>query len=393
MFKKISITFFFIFFTYGLFADSVYLNDFKEADNNTARINILERALVDNGLNEFGWELYNTAFYYVLENFHDTDDYDDFRRMIMISLNALNKIAMLDDNKIGDLRYLWLVFYEYPDPVIKAEILLTLKNLETDKQLFILIISNYLVEMDQLFALGHNADYVTISASITALMELDDASSYPILLDIYSAGYPEVISSEALGAMEVIRGDLFGFLRGVIENETSRNKFGALRAGINSKNLSIAQRGELAELALRITLDEERKEDKHFSDLRYTAVSYLTSIRWTRANDLAVRHYYGTFAEYQENSAYRYRLIEAIEFLGAVGNSQAALALGLRLGLLNSAMERTGSFDAGITLAIIRALGLIGDNAAYNDLLRASTLSYNENITTAAREAMNRLKW
>jgi hypothetical protein len=98
-------------------------------------------------------------------------------------------------------------------------------------------------------------------------------------------------------------------------------------------------------------------------------------------------------ADFQENISHKSRLIEAIAFLGAVGNSEAALALGLQLGLINDRKEKTGFFDAGITLAIVQALGLIGDKAAFNHLLHASKLSYNENITLAAREAIDRLKW
>jgi hypothetical protein len=108
---------------------------------------------------------------------------------------------------------------------------------------------------------------------------------------------------------------------------------------------------------------------------------------------LAIRHYYRVQAEYLRGIAPKYRLIEAITCLGAVGNSDAALALGLQLGLINARTVNTGVFDADITLAIVQALGHIGYNAAFDYLLHASNLSYGENITSAAREAIDRLKW
>jgi hypothetical protein len=252
-------------------------------------------------------------------------------------------------------------------------------------------INNYLMDLNALYVSGERVDYVTVSALIAMLMELDDNSSYPVLLNVLSSGYPEVISSEALGALDYIKGDLNQFLLDVIKTGSPEEKFAALKTGINSNRLSIAEQGHLAETALELTLDAGNNDD--LSVLRYAAVSFLSSLRWTRANDLAVRHYYNMLADFQENISNKSRLIEAIAFLGAVGNSEAALALGLQLGLINDRKEKTGIFDAGITLAIVQALGLIGDNAAFNHLLYASKLSYNENIISAAREAIDRLKW
>jgi len=67
--------------------------------------------------------------------------------------------------------------------------------------------------------------------------------------------------------------------------------------------------------------------------------------------------------------------------------------LGLQLGLINIRTERTGLFDSEVTLAIVQALGHIGDNAVFDHLLHISNLSYPEYIQAAAREAIDNLKW
>jgi HEAT repeat protein len=127
--------------------------------------------------------------------------------------------------------------------------------------------------------------------------------------------------------------------------------------------------------------------------MRYAAINALTSLRWTRANSMAIMNYYRVLADYQDSIVSKARLIEAVECLGAVGNSEAALVLGLQLGLINARTARTGIFDDEITLAIVQALGRIGDNAAFDHLLFTSNLSYSEIIKSAATDAINRLKW
>ena len=123
--------------------------------------------------------------------------------------------------------------------------------------------------------------------------------------------------------------------------------------------------------------------------MRYSAVWALTSLRWTRASTLAVSHYYRVLAGYLQGTVSKARLIEAITCLGAIGNSEASLALGLQLGLINSG---AGNLDTEITLAIIQALGFIGANAVFDHLFYAGNFSYNENIRSAAREAIGRLR-
>lgn len=391
MFKKINVIAMTFFFTVCAFADSdalqAYIQDFYDGEDNAAKVNILQKALSDNAVNESAGELFEYALQYALADSVNAESYNDLNRIILASLYGLRKAKNAEN-----LELLWRLFLEYPVPEVKSEIMIFLGSFGKENEIIIDNINNYLFDTNALYISGKSVDYLIISSSIAALMELDHVSSYPVLLDVLRAGYPEVIALEATGALDFMSGNLIMFLRDSIERGLPGEKLAALRAGIFSGRLSVAERGTLAELALELTLDAG-EEDVYLSAMRYLAVSILTELRWTKANDLAVRYYYMTMAEFQKNAGYKNRLIEAIVFLGAVGNSEAALALGLQLGLINTQRERTGYFDAGITLAIVQALGQIGDNAAYNYLLRASTLSYNENITSASREAMNRLKW
>jgi len=298
----------------------------------------------------------------------------------------------IDISNVNDVSSLWKLFLDNPDSKTGMDILVKLGSLGKGNKSIIDNLNNYLMGKNLLFRSGESVNYTLVSACISAIMDLGDSSSYPALFSVLKVEYPEVIASEAQGALEVIPGNLYQFLINVIYYNPPEEKFAAFRIGAESNRLNVPQRGQLAELALEQGLNAD-EENIDMTAMRYSAVLLLTQLRWTRANALAIRHYYRVQADYLHNLASKERYIEAIACLGAVGNSDATSILGLQLGLINARTERTGSFDADITMAVVNALGNIGFNAAFDQLLYVSNLSYPEEIQAAAREAVDRLKW
>jgi hypothetical protein len=391
---KLSIIFLFVFITPCVFGDSAvlqsYLQRFSETEL-TAKAEVLRNAASDRRMNASILQLYETALRYAAENYKDFNNLSGMNNIISVSIRGLrNSSTVINANNLIDV--LWKLFIEYPDSVMKSDILVMLGVLGKDNQNITDAINNYLMEINFVFISENIINYSIASACITAITEIGNSSSYPVLFTILFTGYPEVIVSEIYGALDVINGDLFLYIRDIMEKDPPEKKYIAFKAGINSGRLSLSERGQLAELALEIGLyDFEGNAD--LIAMRYAAIQALASLKWTRASALAVRYYHRVLEEYYQGAASKMRLIESIASIGAIGDSSAAVALGLQLGLINEKTKSTGAFDADITLAIVNALGSIGTNAVFEHLLYASNLSYNENIKNAAREALDRLKW
>jgi hypothetical protein len=371
------------------FCDSPVLQLYKQRFSRAdlpAKAQILENAANDKTLSAEIGQFYEYALQFALENSALLKNDHALLRMIDNAVVGLGKTAY--SNSIDTL---WKLFIEYPDSTIGAEILIAVGKLGKENKSVIENVNNFLIEKNMQYRSGSTVNYVMISACIIAIMDLNDSSSYPALFAVVCSGYPEVIKSEAQGALDLISGNLRQFLSIIIEKGEPPEKFFAFTVGMESIKLTVSERGQLAELAFEQSLTNEENAD--LSALRYEAVKALTQLRWTRANNLAIRHFYRVQTEYQSHTASRENLLEAIALLGAVGNSDAALALCLQLGLINARTERTGEFDEEITLAIVRSLGLIGDKAAFDLLLNVSNLMYPENILAAAGEAIDRLRW
>jgi HEAT repeat protein len=108
---------------------------------------------------------------------------------------------------------------------------------------------------------------------------------------------------------------------------------------------------------------------------------------------LGVRNFYRVQTDYAGGAAPREKFLEAIECLGAMGTSEAAQALALQLGFFNFQTEKNGDYDEAVILALINALGELGDKAAFDYLLYVGYLNYPDRIQASAREALNRLRW
>jgi len=393
---KSGIFFLLVFLTPCVFGDSSvfqsvlqsYIQRFSGSEL-TAKAEVLRNAAADGRLSESVFQLYDFALRYALDNYKDMENLSGMNNIIGIAVKGLRNAGFS-----AGVDILWELFFEYPVYVMKADILVTLGILGKGNREIINAVNNYLMELNAMSA-SEDAiivDYSLVSACITAIMEMGDRSSYPVLFNLLSAGYPEIIVSEAYGALDFINGDLFLYIRNIMEKNPPEEKFVAFKAGVNSNRLSLSERGQLAELALEIgLLDFEGNAD--LTAMRYAAIQVLVSLKWTRASALAVRHYHRMLADYFNGSASRANLIESISCLGEIGDSSAALALGLQLGLINEKTKSTGVFDADITVAVVRALGLIGSNAVFEHLLYTTNLSYSDNIKIAAREALDRLKW
>jgi len=391
MYKKICVIILFAFFAPCIYSDSLALQTYKQRFSRadlSFKAQILESAAYDRSVTDSLGQFYDYALQFALDNFELLNNDPDMLKIISVAINGLRNTGYSEN-----LDALWRLFLGYPDSSIGAEMLFAMGKLGKRNSQIIENINNYLMEKNFLYSSGESVNYAMISACIAAIMDLGDSSSYPALFAVLCADYPEVISYEAQGALELIPGNYKQFLIDIIIKNPPVEKYIALRAGIGSEKLSISDRGQIAELALEQSLVSYSEDNADLSALRYAAVLALTPLRWTRANALAIRNYYRVLSDFQHNAAPKERLLEAIALLGAVGNSDAALALGLQLGLINARTERYGEYDAEITLAIVRALGLIGDKAAFDHLLYVNNLSYPDNILAAAKESIDRLKW
>jgi len=299
---------------------------------------------------------------------------------------------------------LWKIFGACGDSRSRMEVLDALAAAGPGNPVIVRNLNQYLDEQNSLFRSGIAPDYPALLACVRTLGAFGDMSSFPPLFSAMTVGYLQPIPEEAEKSLNSLRGDYAPNLTEVVRKNPVGDKAAAFHLGMSGGRLSLIERGKLAEAAMEITLDIAAPGAKgregitpevlsQAASLRYAAARALTELEWVRATNLAIRHFYLVQADYENGAAQKDRFIEAVNCLGAMGNSEAADVLSVQLGMYNAQAEKEGKFDEEVMLALVNSLGKIGDKVAFNCLLLVGLLSYPEPIQIAARDALRNLKW
>jgi HEAT repeat protein len=367
-----------------------YQRNFMRASLST-KADILRDAATDDRAPEFIGQLYDYALNFALQNADILREDPDLITITVIAARGVSSSAYKTS-----IDTLWKVFSAFRDSQTRSNALEALAVLGKGNIELVENLNQYLANQNNLYRSGMNLDLVTLSACINALASLGDSSSFPVLFSALAAGYPDNISREISGALERIDGNYAEFLLGVIQKKPPQEKLAALRAGLASRKIGPAERGELAISALETTIGSPTGNSNSgiaIDALKSLAVKTLGDLKLTKASPVLVKYFYQVQEDYQAGLVSKDQLVEAVMCLGAMRTSEAAQALALQLGFYNSQTERTGEYDEELVLALVTALGNTGDKIAFDYLLYVGYLAYPENIQSAAKDSISRLKW
>ena len=350
---------------------------------------VLRDAALDEKSGDFIGALSETALQFALANSRSLRNDPDMITLVAAAARG----AGTGGNKASS-KTLWELFRVFQDSYSRVEILGALAALGKGDAEVIGNLNRFLEESNNSFRREGVQDFPVVRACVAALGVLGDSSSFPILFSAMTASYPQTVAQEILKALESIEGDFKDYLISVIRRNPLHEKAAAFRLGAYNEKLKAAERGELALAALEVSLNPSvAGSGPMAASLRYDAITVLTRLQWSPASHLAVRNFYQVQRDYMSGAASRDRFLEAITCLGVMETSEAAQALALLLGYFNSLTEQLGEYDEAVILALINALGELGDKAAFDYLLYIGYLNYPDKIQASAREALNRLKW
>jgi len=318
----------------------------------------------------------------------------------------LKDLALLAAAQAGEARYaksidnLWSLFQAYKDPEVRAEAIRALGLAGSGESRVSENLGAFLASQNSLFRSGAQPEYPALEACIEALGLLGDGSSFPVLFSAYVAGYSPELATKAALALGQIKGDYQGYLLQVIARNPPLEKAAAFSAGMKNPAFDERQLGELAEGAMTAALEASEEtqtrspvELQALREMRLGAARQFKELKWQRASSLAIKHFRIVQADYAKGAAAKSELLEAVACLGAMGSTEAAQTLALHLQLINAQTEQGAPYDEPLVLAVIAALGELGDKAAFDYLLQMGYLQYTDTVKRAAREALLRLKW
>ena len=334
--------------------------------------------------------LYNLSLDFIINNSWMLKNDSVGRDLMFFTIRLLgtNGVKESADN-------LWEFFKMADDSALMVEIMNALGDTAAGKQEIIYGINSWLRDYNNAFKAGKIPDNKLVAETVSTLGKLGDPTSFPIVFTTGTIGYSDVVNFSATEALGKIDGYFTDHIIQVIRSSIPEEKIAALKAAYGQSNLSREDKASIVLVGLDIGLYSEAEttdEESQLRELRYEAVRELTALNWAGATDNLVKHFDLTVFELEQGLCRKVSLIEAIDALGNSGTHDAAVRLTLYLEVLNSYTENGQIIDEQVILSVIRNLGELGDNTAFDYLLYTGYLNYSGTVQRAAREALKNLK-
>lgn len=159
--------------------------------------------------------------------------------------------------------------------------------------------------------------------------------------------------------------------------------------------LSSTLRSEIANQMLNsaIIISGNSSLSRDMAEFQLACAKILAENQWTRAAELGRNYFSVAKVAYEVKFLSEAQFAEAIACVETLASRTAVRPLAEYMEQLNKAQESGKVPDKTVVLAIINALGALGDKSAFDCLLYVTYLDYPEEITSAARNALTRLKW
>ena len=308
--------------------------------------------------------------------------------MIQLAKITVENLKKVDKNKVPS--FLIDLFPLYNSEIIINSILNTIANLQINDSKINILLKDYGL------TLLENPQEKPMELLVSTMEQIDDSTFFPVLFKYAaSSNIPESVRNQSesviSGFVERYKTDMVS----IIENGSLSEKHLALKIVLNNEKNSDFLRAEIAEKALQVSIINigDTNQKNELIDFQLSAIRELRRVGWTRSTDLVVSFFNFARSEYENESLAEDDYIEIISCVEELATSKASSILSDYLAYFNSQTEQGISCSESVVLAVINALGNLGNKTAFDNLLYVGYLSYSEEIIEASRVALAGLKF
>lgn len=341
-------------------------------------------------------ELATDAIDFAINNKEILGDDKELAVLAVVGITMLPQsyFESIDDVKKAEMNNKFLtLFNNFKDDVVRIAVLNKLSNVNIPAEEFTITLNEIMLGDDIISA---NKNFV--KTVINTLGIIGDSNSFDILYNLLNNNTWSYYVNDIENAL------------GPIAQKSSKNVIDLIKKGSISdcrrifdliqKNEKNSQffKAEVAENVLAQTIyivGTTSFDDKELVSLQLDSIRVLTKYKWTRAARTMVAFFDIAVSEYEAKQMSHTEFIEVIKGVSVIVPIDAVSICSNCLVGMNKKKE-SGKFsesDEKVVLALISALGAIGDKAAFDSLLAVTYYNYSDNVITAARNALARLKW
>ena len=243
---------------------------------------------------------------------------------------------------------------------------------------------------------GSEKDGDVMKAAIQTLGSIGSSESFTVLYECYTGNKWPQYKTDIEKSLGQLADKSLPQIIGIIQ----KGDFNSIRSIFDmiekNENNSASLKAEIAENVLSETIyiaDHSSPAGRNIVLLQMDALRVISRLQWTRASKTVMSFFEPAQREYASGLLTEDEFIETVSCIKAVSPIDASSALSSYLAKMNSLKESGAVVSDKTVLAVITALGAIGDKSSFDSLLAVTYMNYSETIIAAARDALARLKW
>ena len=240
------------------------------------------------------------------------------------------------------------------------------------------------------------AENETTKAAVAAAGAIGDSATFGIIYDAWKTGrWPSLAAETDAALVGLSERSIADAVQAIsVADVRETYAFFTLLTGDEKKSPNF--RAEIAENALSkaiYTTEDLSGSMEDTISLQTAAVKVIAESHWVRASQLVIRYFSLAREEYEANVLGESMFTDVIVCMSQLASPDTAQALSAYLADLNRHAESNDVPAKPVVLAVISALGALGDKAAFDNLLYVTYLPYPPDVIAAARSALAKLKW
>ncbi|MDE6704855.1 MAG: hypothetical protein K2J81_03015 [Treponemataceae bacterium] len=240
------------------------------------------------------------------------------------------------------------------------------------------------------------AENETTKAAVAAAGAIGDSATFGIIYDAWKTGrWPSLAAETDAALVGLSERSIADAVQAIsVADVRETYAFFTLLTGDEKKSPNF--RAEIAENALSkaiYTTEDLSGSMEDTISLQTAAVKVIAESHWVRASQLVIRYFSLAREEYEANVLGESMFTDVIVCMSQLASPDTAQALSAYLADLNRHAESNDMPAKPVVLAVISALGALGDKTAFDNLLYVTYLPYPPDVIAAARSALAKLKW
>lgn len=316
-------------------------------------------------------------------------------QLIELASVAAAKVSSYQDTTV--LPSIRMVFHTIPDATVRISCLNALSVLAKGQKDEISYLNAWFSDSVEAAKKGSQNDTKTMAACATVLGKLADPSSFTVLFKAATSNIDSSVVQASVNSINQISDGYTDNILAIIAGKNIKDMYAAFSFAMKKDSLLPADKAHIADASFTAGTEMRTaggdSQNETLAALILESMNQLTALKWSQSSPAVVKYFYQVQGDYKNDKAGIDVLIPVVRCMGAMGTTDSAQALSIFLGLLNSETEQKKTYNEQLMLAVIQALGDLGDKSAFDYLLYVGYLDYPETVKKASRDALARLQW